>query len=95
MTQQNDKLLANEINEKLVFYNNKKLIQQEKSKIEFKTHCPRNFQLVGHMQEDSGEREVARNVNVALGMKSQGTSQIKIETIKVLSTKLNYSKHAK
>ena len=56
---------------------------------------PEISKLVGHMQEDNGEREVAHNVNAALGMKSQGTSQIKIETIKVLSTKLNYSKHAK
>ena len=47
------------------------------------------------MQEDNGEREVARNVNAALGMKSQGISQVKIETIKALSTELNYSKHAK
>ena len=46
------------------------------------------------MKEDNGEREVARNVNVevarnvnvALGMKSRGTSQVKIETIKALST---------
>ena len=45
------------------------------------------------MQEDNGKREVARNV--ALEMKSQGTSQVKTETIKVLSTELNYSKHAK
>ena len=82
MTQQNDKLLANEINEKLVFYNNKKLIQQREVKNDFKTHCPRNFQLAGHTQEDNEEREVARNVNAALGMKSQGTSQVKTKTIK-------------
>ena len=78
----NDKLLANEINEKLVFYNNKKLIQQREVKNDLKTHCPRNFQLAGHTQEDNGEREVACNVNAALGTKSQGTSQVKTETNK-------------
>ena len=82
MTQQNDKPLANEINEKQVFYKNKKLIQQREVKNDFKTHCLQNFQLAGHTQEDNGEKEVARNVNAALGMKSQGTSQVKIETIK-------------
>ena len=68
---------------------------KEKSKIDFETHCPRNFQLAGHMQEDNGEREVARNVNAALGMKSQDTSEVKIETIKVRSIELSYPKHAK
>ena len=70
------------MNEKIVFYNYKKLIWQREVKNDFKTHCPQNFQLVGHTQEDNGEREVARNVIAALGMKSHGTSQVKTKTIK-------------